>query len=64
MTSESGDWLKEDGGFKEHVSVTHEHGQWCGDGLWELGAVLVDMGKGENWNNCNTINKIFKLNFL
>ena len=34
--------------------MTHGHGQWGGDGLWEQG-MGWDKGRprGKNWDNCN-----------
>ena len=43
---------------KEHVCMTHGHGQWCGDGLWELGGGGWQHGgrqRGKIWDNCNRI---------
>ena len=34
--------------IKEHVWMTHGHGQLCGNWLWEREV-------GWNWNNCNRI---------
>ena len=32
---------------KEHVWMTHGHGQHCGNWLWEQGVGWVEEGKGE-----------------
>ena len=31
---------------KEHVWMTHGHGQWCGDWLWDVGVGWAEDGKG------------------
>ena len=30
---------------KKHVEMTHGHGQWCGDGLWEWALGWAEEGK-------------------
>ena len=38
--------------------MTHAHGQWCGDGLWEWGMGKDGGGqRGKNGDNGNRINK-------
>ena len=51
MPVESGqvgkDGKKRKGLVKEHVYVTHGHGQQGGDRLWEQGVGWMEEGKGE-----------------
>ena len=53
---------KEKGLDKEHVCMTHGHGQWCGDLLWEQGEGCMKEDTGGNWDNYNrtTINKFYE----
>ena len=49
---------KRKGLVKEHVWMTHGHGQRCGDGLWEQAGGLDRGGqRGKNWDTCNRTNK-------
>ena len=49
-TGEKGIMVERMGGGKgidkEHVWMTHRHGQQCGNGLWEWGVGCVERGKG------------------
>ena len=44
------------GQLKEHVWMTHGHGQQCGDWLREpRGGLGGGRQRGKNWDNCNRI---------
>ena len=49
---------------KEHVWMTHGHGQQCGDWLWEQGVGWVEEDKWEKLGQLSqNNNKIFKVAF-
>ena len=58
---EGGTGWKMKGLAKEHICMTHGHGQPCGDCLREWEGGLGGGGqRGGNWDNCNGINsKVF-----
>ena len=64
LTAARGKGVGDNGGkkgkglVKEHVGMTHGHGQQGGDGLWEQRMGQDGGGqRKENWDNCNKLNK-------
>lgn len=58
-----GDWIKQVKGLvKEHVSISHGHGQWCGEcqGMGRWG--WMEVGKRGKWGKSAIVSTLNILN--